>query len=97
GRAAPVHQPLRQRGGRPVPAGPDDRAQGRRYRLDRARHRRGTLSGGRAMSQRISQRVQGFTESVIREMTRVVMEHGGVNLAQGMPNWEPPREIIAAA
>jgi aminotransferase len=49
------------------------------------------------MSQRISQRVQGFTESVIREMTRVVMEYGGVNLAQGMPNWEPPREVVAAA
>jgi aminotransferase len=49
------------------------------------------------MSQRISARVQGFTESVIREMTRVVMEHGGVNLAQGMPNWEPPREVLAAA
>jgi aminotransferase len=49
------------------------------------------------MTERISQRVQGFTESVIREMTRVVMEHGGVNLAQGMPNWEPPREVVAAA
>jgi aminotransferase len=49
------------------------------------------------MSQRISQRVQGFTESVIREMTRVVMEYGGVNLAQGMPNWDPPREVVAAA
>ena len=49
------------------------------------------------MTGRISQRVQGFTESVIREMTRVVMEHGGVNLAQGMPNWEPPREVVEAA
>src|SRR5262245_12706779 len=49
------------------------------------------------MPERISQRVQGFTESVIREMTRVVMEHGGVNLAQGMPNWAPPKEVVAAA
>ena len=49
------------------------------------------------MTARISQRVQGFTESVIREMTRVVMEYGGVNLAQGMPNWAPPAEVIAAA
>jgi aspartate/methionine/tyrosine aminotransferase len=46
---------------------------------------------------RISRRVQGFTESVIREMTRVAMEHGGVNLAQGMPNWQPPPEVLAAA
>jgi aspartate/methionine/tyrosine aminotransferase len=49
------------------------------------------------MAERISHRVQGFTESVIREMTRVVMEHGGVNLAQGMPNWAPPPEVVAAA
>jgi L-glutamine---4-(methylsulfanyl)-2-oxobutanoate aminotransferase len=43
---------------------------------------------------RISQRVQGFTESVIREMTRVVSQLGGVNLAQGMPNFPPPRELL---
>jgi len=30
-------------------------------------------------------------------MTRVVAEHGGVNLAQGMPNFSPPRELIDAA
>src|SRR2546430_9161497 len=46
---------------------------------------------------RISRRVQGFTESVIREMTRVVDQLGGVNLAQGMPNFPPPRELIDAA
>jgi aspartate/methionine/tyrosine aminotransferase len=46
---------------------------------------------------RISERVQGFTESVIREMTRVVSQHGGVNLAQGMPNFPPPPAVIAAA
>ncbi|OGL17862.1 MAG: aminotransferase [Candidatus Rokubacteria bacterium RIFCSPLOWO2_12_FULL_71_22] len=45
----------------------------------------------------ISKRVQGFTESVIREMTRVVSHHGGVNLAQGMPNFPPPREVLDAA
>jgi aminotransferase len=46
---------------------------------------------------RMSQRVQGFTESVIREMTRVVNQHGGVNLAQGMPNFPPPQEVLDAA
>jgi aminotransferase len=46
---------------------------------------------------RISRRVQGFTESVIREMTRVVTRHGGVNLAQGMPNFPPPPELLEAA
>ncbi len=45
----------------------------------------------------ISKRVQGFTESVIREMTRVVNQYGGVNLAQGMPNFRPPQELIDAA
>jgi aminotransferase len=41
--------------------------------------------------------VQQFTESVIREMTRVNNQHGGVNLAQGMPNFPPPPELVAAA
>ncbi|HEY3064646.1 MAG TPA: aminotransferase class I/II-fold pyridoxal phosphate-dependent enzyme [Methylomirabilota bacterium] len=45
----------------------------------------------------ISRRVQSFTESVIREMTRVVNQTGGVNLAQGMPNFPPPPELIEAA
>jgi aminotransferase len=49
------------------------------------------------LSLRISQRVQGFTESVIREMTRVVSQHGGVNLAQGMPNFAPPPALVEAA
>ncbi len=47
--------------------------------------------------ERLSRRVQGFTESVIREMTRVVGQYGGVNLAQGMPNFPPPRELLEAA
>jgi aminotransferase len=45
----------------------------------------------------ISKRVQGFTESVIREMTRVNAEYGGVNLAQGFPNFPPPKELVEAA
>jgi aminotransferase len=46
---------------------------------------------------RLSNRVQGFTESVIREMTRVVALHGGVNLAQGMPDFPPPPALVDAA
>jgi aminotransferase len=46
----------------------------------------------------VSKRVQGFTESVIREMTRVSAQHGGgVNLAQGFPNFPPPRVLVEAA
>jgi aminotransferase len=45
----------------------------------------------------ISKRVQEFTESVIREMTRVSAQYGGVNLAQGFPNFPPPKELVEAA
>jgi aspartate/methionine/tyrosine aminotransferase len=47
---------------------------------------------------RVSQRVQGFPESVIREMTRIAALHPGtVNLAQGFPDFDPPPELIEAA
>lgn len=38
-----------------------------------------------------------FTESVIREMTRVANEHGAINLSQGFPDFDPPVELVAAA
>ena len=44
-----------------------------------------------------SQRTLKFTESVIREMTRVCMKHQGVNLAQGYPDFPAPAEIKEAA
>src|SRR5205085_7697252 len=46
---------------------------------------------------RISDRAASFQESVIREMTRLHAIHGGVNLAQGYPDFDPPAEIIEAA
>ncbi len=42
-------------------------------------------------------RVGVFTESVIREMTRLAMEHGGINLAQGFPDFPAPAELLEAA
>lgn len=42
-------------------------------------------------------RLVRFTESVIREMTRVAAEYGAINLAQGYPDFEPPEALIAAA
>ena len=42
-------------------------------------------------------RVEVFTESVIREMTRLAMEHGGINLAQGFPDFPAPKELLDAA
>lgn len=45
----------------------------------------------------ISERSQQFTQSIIREMTRVNAQYGGVNLAQGFPYFDPPAEILEAA
>jgi aspartate/methionine/tyrosine aminotransferase len=42
-------------------------------------------------------RVGRFTESVIREMTRLADDHGAINLAQGFPDFDPPEELMAAA
>ncbi len=44
-----------------------------------------------------SQRTARFTESVIREMTRVALESGAINLAQGFPDTDPPPALIKAA
>ncbi|HET6948189.1 MAG TPA: aminotransferase class I/II-fold pyridoxal phosphate-dependent enzyme [bacterium] len=46
---------------------------------------------------RTADRVGLFTESVIREMTRLSNLHGGVNLAQGFPDFPAPGELIEAA
>ncbi|HEX6823728.1 MAG TPA: aminotransferase class I/II-fold pyridoxal phosphate-dependent enzyme [Candidatus Sulfotelmatobacter sp.] len=45
----------------------------------------------------LSDKVEHFTESVIREMTRQAMVHGAVNLAQGFPDFPAPSEIKRAA
>jgi aminotransferase len=42
-------------------------------------------------------RVKYFSESVIREMTRLANQHGAINLGQGMPDFETPQEIKDAA
>lgn len=46
---------------------------------------------------RTSQRTSVFTESLIREMTRVAQRHGAINLAQGFPDWDPPAALMQAA
>ena len=42
----------------------------------------------------LSKRTEGFTDSVIRRMTRVSLKYGAVNLSQGFPDFEPPEEIL---
>src|SRR6185295_14358984 len=45
----------------------------------------------------LAQRVTYFSESVIREMTRLANRHNAINLAQGMPDFETPQEVKDAA
>ena len=46
---------------------------------------------------RTARRTHGFTESVIRGMTRLATEHGAINLAQGFPNFPCPEILKEAA
>ena len=45
----------------------------------------------------LSGRVEHFTESVIREMTRQAMLHGAINLSQGFPDFPAPAAVKLAA
>ena len=42
----------------------------------------------------LSGRTENFTDSVIRRMTRVSLQYGAVNLSQGFPDFDPPKEIL---
>ncbi len=57
--------------------------------------------GGRARPagspSRVSAKAGTFTESVIREMTRLCLAHDGINLAQGFPDFPCPAELKEAA
>ncbi len=43
-----------------------------------------------------ARRLEGFTESVIRGMTRLANQHGALNLSQGFPDFDPPEALLAA-
>jgi aspartate/methionine/tyrosine aminotransferase len=45
----------------------------------------------------VSRKAASFTESVIREMTRLALTHDAINLAQGFPDFPAPEEVKAAA
>ena len=42
----------------------------------------------------LSRRTESFTDSVIRRMTRISLRCGAVNLSQGFPDFDPPKEIM---
>ena len=50
-----------------------------------------------AASEPLSAKAAQFTESVIREMTRLALQYGAVNLSQGFPDFPAPAEIKRAA
>ena len=42
----------------------------------------------------LSAQTEGFTDSVIRRMTRISLQYQAVNLSQGFPDFDPPKEIL---
>lgn len=44
----------------------------------------------------LSARVQTFTDSVIRRMTRISNQYGAINLSQGFPDFAPPQPLLDA-
>ncbi len=42
-------------------------------------------------------RTAEFGESTIREMTRLALQHGAINLSQGYPDFDPPQSVLQAA
>lgn len=54
-------------------------------------------SSGDIARRMLSAKAEQFTESVIREMTRLALEHKAVNLSQGFPDFAAPADIKEAA
>ncbi len=42
----------------------------------------------------LSGRTASFTDSVIRRMTRISNQYGAINLSQGFPDFDPPKELL---
>ncbi len=56
-----------------------------------------SCGGRRMLKERVSFKASQFTESVIREMTRLCIRYNGVNLAQGFPDFPAPTSLKEAA
>ena len=48
----------------------------------------------RMIMKELSKRTKTFTDSVIRRMTRIANEYDAINLSQGFPDFDPPKEIL---
>lgn len=49
---------------------------------------------GSAIMKELSKRTETFTDSVIRRMTRIANQYDAINLSQGFPDFDPPKEIL---
>ena len=47
--------------------------------------------------QEMSRKNAMFTDSVIRRMTRIALDCGAINLAQGFPDFDPPKQLLDEA
>ena len=50
----------------------------------------------RIKMRKLSDRTDLFTDSVIRRMTRISNKYGAINLSQGFPDFDPPKELMEA-
>ena len=52
------------------------------------------MKKGSVIMKELSKRTKTFTDSVIRRMTRIANEYDAINLSQGFPDFDPPKEIL---
>jgi len=57
----------------------------------------GSTQVAAALQRKLSAKAERFTESVIREMTRLAMQYDAVNMAQGFPDFSAAPEVKEAA
>ena len=49
---------------------------------------------GSVIMKELSKRTKTFTDSAIRRMTRIANQYDAINLSQGFPDFDPPKEIL---
>lgn len=52
------------------------------------------MKKGSVIMKALSKRTKTFTDSVIRRMTRIANQYDAINLSQGFPDFDPPKEIL---
>lgn len=53
------------------------------------------MKKGSVIMKELSKRTETFTDSVIRRMTRIANQYDAINLSQGFPDFDPPKEILS--